>query len=365
MSAPAKNLRSGRGGFLLCSRTLESSVPPRVRILASFLSHLLLGVEKRIGPSLTRSEAWLRPLVRTVNALLVVALAYALAELTAAIFWNRLPLPAKTAASVGTAPMPGDSAAVREDDYAAVSNLHLFGQASAPQPVVAPAPQAEASPLNLRLVGVFFMERGGAKALALIAEGTGLERSYRVGEALPGGARLDRIQRDSVIVSQGGQQQTLNLPRLEETARSSVGDEPPSAAPDEAPAPTEPEPPPEQSLNSEAAKPIDAAGIAARLRGSADRSQALEDIAFASPHSQNGQFLGFRLRVGRDRHLMAQLGLKSGDVITEVNGARLHNLMQGFGLLQDWMAAERISLRVLRDGVEMPLAFSLNGPDAR
>ncbi len=59
---------------------------------------------------------------------------------------------------------------------------------------------------------------------------------------------------------------------------------------------------------------------------------------------------------------MAQLGLKSGDVITEVNGARLHNPMQGFGLLHESMAAERVSVRVLRNGVEMPLAFSLGGP---
>ncbi|MBL8251420.1 MAG: hypothetical protein JNK31_07110 [Candidatus Competibacter sp.] len=314
---------------------------------------------------MSRADAWARPAVRVVNALLVVALAYALAELTAAMIWNRLPLPINTVASVGPGALSGDKPAVQTADYAAVSNLHLFGRANVPQPVEAPPPQVESTPPNLRLVGVFFMERG-AKALALIAEGTGLERSYRVGEALPGGARLDQIQRDSVVVSHGGQQQTLNLPRLEETARSSApGDEqPPAAAPGEIPVPVEPAPtsPPEQSLNSEDGKLIDAASIAKRLRGAADRPQVLEDVAFASPHLQNGQFLGYRLRPGRDRRLLAQWGLKSGDVITEINGARLNYPRQGFGLLQDLASAERVSLRVLRNGIEIPLALSLGGP---
>lgn len=330
--------------------------------MASFLNNVLLAVERRIGPPLSRSDAWLRPAVRSINALLVVALAYALAELAAAVLWNRLPLPVATVASAGPGSAPGAGAPIGTADYAAVSNLHLFGQSDSPQPVQAPPPQTEATPLNLRLVGVFFMERGGAKALALIAEGTGSERSYRVGESLPGGARLDQIQRDRVVVSQGGQQQTLNLPRLEETARSSAGDETPTAAPGDAPPPDAPAPPPEQSMRSGGPQRIDATQIAARLRGTADRLRALEDIAFTSPHSQNGHFLGFRLRPGRDGELLAQLGLKSGDVITEVNGARFNNPVQGIDLLQELMAAERINIRVLRNNVEMPLAFSLSGP---
>lgn len=328
--------------------------------MASFLSNVLLAGEKRIGPILSRSDAWLRPATRSINALLVVALAYALAELTAAVLWDRLPLPANTVASVGPRSAASENSVARTADYATVSNLHLFGRSDAPQPVEAPPPQVEVTPLNLRLVGVFFMERGGAKALALIAEGSGLERSYRVGEALPGGARLDQIQRDRVVVSNGGQQQTLNLPRLEETAKSSAGELP--AASDEAPGEPAPAPPPEQSKAPDGPQLIDAAKIASRLRGMADRPGALEDIAFTSPHLQNGQFLGLRLRPGRERDLMAQLGLKSGDVITEVNGARLHSPMQGFGLLHESMAAERVSVRVLRNGVEMPLAFSLGGP---
>ena len=108
---------------------------------------------------------------------------------------------------------------------------------------------------------------------------------------------------------------------------------------------------------------IDASAIAQRLRGEmATRPQALEDVAFASSYVQNGQFVGFRLRPGRDQQLLRQLGLNSGDVITEINGSRLNNPMQGFSVLQEVMSADQVSVRVLRSGAEIPLTFSLSSP---
>ena len=59
---------------------------------------------------------------------------------------------------------------------------------------------------------------------------------------------------------------------------------------------------------------------------------------------------------------MQQLGLSSGDVITEVNGSRLNNPMQGLAMLQELLNADQINVRVLRDGAEIPLTFSLGGP---
>jgi len=108
---------------------------------------------------------------------------------------------------------------------------------------------------------------------------------------------------------------------------------------------------------------IDASLVASHLRSAiSNRPQALEDIAFASPFVRNGQFLGFRLRPGRDRQLMQKLGLSNGDVITEVNGSRLNSPMQGLAMLQQLMSADQISVRVLRVGTEIPLTFSLGRP---
>ena len=229
----------------------------------------------------------------------------------------------------------------------------------ASQPVVAPPPVIPATPLDLHLAGVFFIEQGDSRAL--IAEGSSLERGYRIGDALPGGARLEQIQRDHVVVSRQGRQEVLYLPKLGTTAR------PPSPVPEDLP-PVEPMPEPEPEPGSGPAgagapQVIDATAVAQQLRDeAAARPQVLENIAFASPYVQNGQFIGFRLRPGRDRELMRRLSLNNGDVITEVNGTRINNPMQGFAILREVLSADQISMRVLRSGTEIPLLFSLNRP---
>lgn len=121
-------------------------------------------------------------------------------------------------------------------------------------------------------------------------------------------------------------------------------------------------PPPVFPSSFHQPQPIDVTSVASRLRGAAGSGPGtLEEIAFASPYIREGQFLGFRLRPGRDRELMQKLGLSNGDVITEINGSRLHNPMQGFIALRELMDAKQVNVRVLRNGAEIPLAFSLSG----
>ncbi len=324
-------------------------------LLTDFVQRAVLAVKRRMWPTLPRPKIWLPVAVRAVNTVLVVLLAGSLAQLTLAILSGRL------APAVRPAPAPGSSAAkpanlIGQADYAAIAAWHLFGRVETSQPVEAPPPVISITPLNLRLVGVFFVERGDGRALALIAEGNGLERGYRIGDLLPGGARLERIQRDHVVVSRQGRQEVLNLPKLDEAvhASSSISEDPPLES--------MPEPEPEPA-GAGGPQVIDATAVARQLRDEATvRPQVLENIAFASPYMQNGQFIGFRLRPGRDRRLMRQLSLNSGDVITEVNGIRINNPIQGFAILQEVLGADQINVRVLRGGAEIPLTFSMNGP---
>jgi general secretion pathway protein C len=340
--------------------------------LTHFVRRVLLAVEKRIPSALLGPEGWLRVAVAVVNVVLVIALAYALAGLTLAMLTGYSLSPAGSPAlaeSTSGSDNPPPAPPVAD---AAISSWHLFGQADAVRPVETLAAPAPVTPLNLRLVGIFFMERGGDRALALIADSNGPERGYRIGESLPGGARLQRIQRDHVVVSRGGREEMLKLPKLGEMAPTNA----PMMAPPDTPEPeiepmvepgAEPEAEPVGEPEAEPAasrKPqvIDATAVVSRLRGEVTtRPRALEDIAFASPYLQNGQFIGFRLRPGRDRQLFQQLGLNGGDVLTEINGSRLNSPAQGLTALQEVLNAGQINVRILRNGAEIPLTFSLGG----
>lgn len=327
--------------------------------MTNFARRALLAVEKQVPPALFRPDGWLRVVVTAVNAILVIALAYALAALTLAMLIGRSPPPASSPVSAGFIPDSDNTAISRPTDDATIGSWHLFGRVEAGRPVEAPPAPMPVTPLNLRLVGIFFMERGGDRALALIAEGNGPERGYRIGEPLPGGARLQRIQRDHVVVSRTGREEVLKLPKLGEAASGFVSpDAPPDASPDASPDAPEVDVGPTTSRGS---RVIDASAVAERLRGEVmTRPQALEDIAFASPYVQNGQFAGFRLRQGRNQKLLRQLGLNSGDVVTEINGSRLSSPAQGLTLLQEVLSADQVNVRVLRNGAEIPLTFSLS-----
>lgn len=285
--------------------------------------------------------------------LLVIALARTLAGLTLAILTGESPSLARmTTPPVAGAATGESSASQLSADVATISAWHLFGKVEANRPVAAPPVAVPVTPLNLRLMGIFFAER--SDSLALIADGNNLERGYRMGDSLPGGARLERIEREQVIVSRNGREELIKLPKLDDPNRPLVAPEPPPAlpVPAEEPGPT----------TFSAPQVIDASAIAARLRGEAlSRPQALEDIAFANPYVQNGLFLGFRLRPGRDRRIFQQLGLNGGDVVTEINGTRLSSPAQGLALLQELMSASQIDVRVLRNGAEIPLTFTLDG----
>lgn len=353
----AKKLRVD-GGFFVILKTNRAPVYTQNPILTDFAQRALLAVKKRMWLALPRPEVWLPVAVRVVNIVLVILLAGSLAQLTLIFLSGRFS-PAVRPLPAGSASTAKPASSVGQVDYSTIAAWHLFGRMEASRPVVAPPPVISATPLDLHLAGVFFIEQGDSRALALIAEGSNLERGYRIGDALPGGARLEQIQRDHVVVSRQGRQEVLNLPKLGTAAR------PPSPVPEDLP-PVEPMPEPEpgpEPTGAGAPQAIDATAVARQLRDdAADRPQVLENIAFASPYVQNGQFIGFRLRPGRDRELMRRLSLNNGDVITEVNGTRINNPMQGFAILREVLSADQISMRVLRGGTEIPLLFSLNGP---
>jgi general secretion pathway protein C len=240
------------------------------------------------------------------------------------------------------APATGPSA-----DYLTIANWHLFGQEEMAKPVQLPPVKAPETQLNLQLVGTFASAED-TQALALITASDGSARAYKIGELVPGGARVKQILTDRVALLRNGNLEMLSLPREFASTNRTLPDNPLAASLS-------------PSLPGNATT-VDASAVAARLRSTVGTQpeKALQDLALVTPYVEDGQFLGFRLLPGRDQQLLRQLGLRGGDIITQVNGVRLDSPSQGVTLLQEVLDADQVAIQVQRAGTEIPFTFLLN-----
>jgi len=288
------------------------------------------------------SSKWMVVLASLVTAMLVVLLADRLAVLT----WMLVPLPDSERPEVVVAPASGGGAPLQlRNAYTGLGDLHLLGEAAkelSKKQVVREVPaDVPETRLQLSLKGIYHSDDAN-EAVAIIAGPGGQEEIYHVGDSLPGDVMLEEIGERRVVLSRGGRLEALTFPQ-----ESSVGAA--SSVPATSPRASQPA----RRIN---AKPL----IGRYISEAADNPEALLDIAQVEPVIEDGAFRGFRLRPGRKRSLLRRLGLRSGDVVTSVNGTVLDNLPRAMELMQGLADATVIDATVLRNGEEIPYTFALN-----
>ena len=69
-----------------------------------------------------------------------------------------------------------------------------------------------------------------------------------------------------------------------------------------------------------------------------------------TPYFVNGQQQGYRVYPGRDRRAFAELGLRPGDLIREIDGQALSDPTQAMQIFQSLGTASQVSVTVERDG---------------
>ncbi|MDH5277342.1 MAG: type II secretion system protein GspC [Gammaproteobacteria bacterium] len=220
-------------------------------------------------------------------------------------------------------------------DYATITAAHLFGEVSAePPPVTGDAAlNAPETTLSLQLRGAIAAD-DPRFAHAIIADGSGSEQVYFVNATLPGGATLQQIQADRVVLARAGQLEVLRLPR-----EGQGGGNPGtfnSAPPGPAAAP------PPQNVQELVAQ----------------NAQGFLEVVRPQPFMPNGQLKGYRIYPGPNRQQFASLGLRAGDLVTEINGIALNNPAQGMEVFRSLGDAAQVTVTVERDG--QPQVLSLN-----
>jgi general secretion pathway protein C len=255
-----------------------------------------------------------------VEALLVVAIAAAAADLA----WRLMP-----AAGQGPAPAAAPQDARGSGERGPDAARHaLFGEPEEAAGGEAEITEAPETTLQLVLRGVIATGSAGT-ARAIIAGRSG-EESYRIGDDLPGGAVLERIFPNRVLLRRNGRFEELRMPRAD-LAR-----------------------PAEQEDDLVSTGDIEPDLSESEVRDFRERLRSdpgsLAGIFRASPVRENGEVRGYRVRPGREDELFRRFGFQAGDIITEVNGTPLDSPQRGMELMNELGRAERLSVVVERDG---------------
>ena len=195
-------------------------------------------------------------------------------------------------------------------------------------PASVPGVAGDPTALGLQLRGIL-LARPAAASIALISAANGPAKGFGVGATLPGGAILDAVEFDLVVLRVNGQIETLALPVKPGAATGPVAGVPPLTAP--APAG------PIEQYRARAQDPVS-------LLGSLG--------ATAGPD-------GYRVGASPSDDLR-RAGLQPGDIVEKVNGEAVGDPVRDRKLFNDAVVSGRIRVEIIRDGKHLALSFPLH-----
>jgi general secretion pathway protein C len=275
-------------------------------------------------------EQWLKAANRylppAITALLVLAIAYRLAQLTWLVVPSTPPdAPPPPVAAPRAAQLPATVAAGLDS----LEDWHPFGDASRapPPPQVVETVDAPDTTLALLLAGVF-AKNDPRQGSATISSGRSEQKLYVVGAPIEGanGATLHSVYADRVLIDRGGRLETLRMPQPEDLPGSAT----------ESTARIAPSPPQNQ-----------AGSLREAISANASR---ITDVIRAAPHVEGEQMVGYRLTPARNREAFAALGLEPGDILTEVNGTLLNDMATSLQVFESLGEASMATATILRNG---------------
>lgn len=237
----------------------------------------------------------------------------------------------------GTSADQPEVAAANSVNVTSIINAHLFGEAIAEEAVVEQAQteivDAPETNLPLKLKGT--LASGNSDyAIAIIEDGRE-EKMYRIDDVIRRGVTLHAVQPHQVILSRSGQLEALKLPIPDESATSR-------------PAVRRP------------ARPVGATQRASLQQTITNNAPALQEIISPRPYFVGGQQRGFRLYPSKDRQKFAALGLRPGDIVTEINGMPLTNAQQAAQVFSQLANTQSVTVMLERNGQQQSLTLDVN-----
>lgn len=250
---------------------------------------------------------------------------------------------------VRPSPAPDREVEVRASVPAMVEHIRTSGLFPLPPDPLGMSTTGTGSPLSraplnlaskLKVLGVVIGDRGGVSAI--VEELSSKHQLFlRLHDQMSEVGEISEIRRDGIVVSQGDQQEFLEL------------------------ATSEIERPPSAPVTAGAAGVPMPGSPVRRVLDRRDVEQAMGDLpkllsqARAVPYLVNGAMNGFRLDYIAPSSFYEKIGLKYGDVLQQVNGVNIRDPGTMLTLFQQLRNEKTVKLDVLRNNQRTAMTFDI------
>ena len=242
-----------------------------------------------------------------------------------ALILIRLTGTARPSAQAAFVPAPASAPRI---DVAAITNSHLFGAAPVAQ-VASDAAHAPPTSIPLVLTGII-AAREPKDGFAIVGANAASAKVYAVGDNIPGGARLNAVYADRVLLDRGGRIEALMLPR-----QYNAG-----------PAPR---------LSATAGEAADRV-----RRVITEQPGLIADVMRPQPVFADGKQRGYRVYPGRNTRAFMQLGLRPGDLVVAINSTPLDDPARGDEIFRTLGSASEARVTVMRNGHQQDLTLNMS-----
>lgn len=300
------------------------------------------------------TDGWQRILVIVLAVVLVASAGWTLARFV----WLVIDGPASP---VVAAPAVVSVAPRRQYTPDMARDWRLFGDAAVAPVAPAPGTDAPETRLSLQLLGTF--GNGSSKLSgAVIAERGRDGELYRVGAAVPGGATLEKVEGDRVLLRRRGQLETLRFEILSSSAPGNAGE---AGGSSDAPAGGIDTLGGFRALRQN--QPVDtrAGGATDGVSRGRELIAGLQEELKSDPQAvvdklglKSAPGGGYLVGAGTNADAMRALGLRPGDIVVSVNGSSLGDIRKDARLVDEVKASGEARVEVRRGSQ----TFTVNYP---
>lgn len=176
---------------------------------------------------------------------------------------------------------------------------------------------------------------------------TKIQDLYRTGDIIEG-ARIERIDRNKIILLKGVRREVLNLyvtekipDRIETSAGTVIAKKPDASDVVNIISPTERE--------------INKKTFLAKVGG----MEAILKKVEVAPYLENGQEKGVRITGLEDFSMARYVGFRNGDIIQNINGSTVTNRRKAFQILRKARSQTSLNIQLLRNQEQKRLSFEI------